>query len=570
MSGYPHRSLFVWIASLALIWLALCSPASSGWNAVGAALVLFTAIAGLVAATWRIQARRKVTGHVPGALDKILASLPSDIKRHTPLILTIGDLSGPLAAVFGDAPVRITSAAIWVRCDEPTQLMQLADTLKRWRDGQGPDAVAMLIAADPIDSEANLANNLRRWRSAIGGAHRAIGYALPVCMAIYAEETCQAPDTCPWFGISGGTPLQIESLPTLVAMQAARYASQASPLYRQARTHRMVQLDTLTRWACDAALPTLVDGRRGSPSLRVAAFGVTLVEGRPAPHSLVGRFITQSTGLALAATQGLSQSYPLPELLLRGIAPQPARNALARALAHAFAWLALFFCATAAASAWQNRTLVERIVADMEHYKTTAPARDAARIDALNAIKHDRDELEQYARSGVPPRLGLGFYSGAPLLAPLNRLIADYQPPLPPPSTIELNSLSLFRTNSAVLNPGSNRVLVGALEMIKAHPDKRVLVAGHTDSVGNPDSNLKLSEARAASVRDWLADASGIPLSHFATQGYGDTRPEASNDTEAGRATNRRVEITLVPDCRNTRDDGNNRPPTGHSACAFQ
>ncbi|MNW07669.1 Outer membrane porin F precursor [compost metagenome] len=67
------------------------------------------------------------------------------------------------------------------------------------------------------------------------------------------------------------------------------------------------------------------------------------------------------------------------------------------------------------------------------------------------------------------------------------------------------------------------------------------------------------------SVRNWLADAAGLPLTHFATQGYGDTRPKADNDTEAGRAANRRVEITLVPDCR----DGD-RVTSGQSACSFQ
>jgi outer membrane protein OmpA-like peptidoglycan-associated protein len=74
-----------------------------------------------------------------------------------------------------------------------------------------------------------------------------------------------------------------------------------------------------------------------------------------------------------------------------------------------------------------------------------------------------------------------------------------------------------------------------------------------------------LSEARAAAVRDWLADASGISVTRFAIQGYGDTRPKVSNDTDAGRAQNRRVEITLVPDCR---DDRGNGFTHGHLACS--
>lgn len=102
--------------------------------------------------------------------------------------------------------------------------------------------------------------------------------------------------------------------------------------------------------------------------------------------------------------------------------------------------------------------------------------------------------------------------------------------------------------------------------MIEAHPDKRVLVAGHTDAIGHPAANQKLSEARAASVRDWLADAADLPVTRFAIQGYGDTRPKVPNDTEAGRAANRRVEITLVPDCR----DRAQPAIPGHPACSFQ
>jgi outer membrane protein OmpA-like peptidoglycan-associated protein len=113
---------------------------------------------------------------------------------------------------------------------------------------------------------------------------------------------------------------------------------------------------------------------------------------------------------------------------------------------------------------------------------------------------------------------------------------------------VTLDSMSLFDSGKAQLKPGSTRALVAALEMIKAHPGKRILVAGHTDNAGDAASNLRLSNARAAALRDWLIDASGIPATQFAVQGYGDTRPIVANDTPEGRAKNRRVEITLVPD----------------------
>jgi len=575
VTGYPYRTLFAWIAALALAWLAFSSPWASRWNLLLAAFTITLALLAIIVVTRRLHARRRAAAPVLQAVRASLDALPGDIRRNTPLVLTVGDATGAPAQAFGDAMVRITDTAIWVRVDDPTRLAHVADALKRWREEQGPDAVAYLIGADQADNAGTLNAGLRRWRSAIGEASRAVGYALPVCVAVYAEEADGTPDDCPWFGMSGMEMVSGETLATSVATHALQYAQAAVPLDREARMHRATRLDTLARWAAGALLPAFVenqrDGIRHGRPVRVAAFGVTTVVGIPAANSLLTRFTEQTTALSRLARHsrdGRRAAYPLPEPLIQGIALQPVRRTLPRALGHAFAWLALAFCAACAASAWQNRALVARVIDDMARYRAISPEHDAARVDALRAIKRDRDELERYARAGVPPRLGLGFYRGVPLLTPLNTLIAAYQPPAPPPSTIELDSLSLFKSGSAVLNPGSNRVLIGALEMIKAHPDKRVLVAGHTDTTGNPDSNLKLSEARAASVRDWLADAAGLPLTHFAIQGYGDTRPKATDDTEAGRAANRRVEITLVPDCRDDRHD--NRTPSGQSACSFQ
>jgi outer membrane protein OmpA-like peptidoglycan-associated protein len=80
---------------------------------------------------------------------------------------------------------------------------------------------------------------------------------------------------------------------------------------------------------------------------------------------------------------------------------------------------------------------------------------------------------------------------------------------------------------------------------MKDNPDWQVRVEGFTDSTGNAASNLKLSEERAESVANWLADH-GVDRSRLTTKGYGEDRPVASNDTEAGRRKNRRVELVRV------------------------
>jgi len=155
--------------------------------------------------------------------------------------------------------------------------------------------------------------------------------------------------------------------------------------------------------------------------------------------------------------------------------------------------------------------------------------------------------VERYAKGGVPAGLGWGLYRGDELQAALTRAIVAYRPP---PVVVTLDSLSLFDSGKTSLKVGASQKLQDALQLILENPDKRILIAGHTDNVGSGEINLKLSEARARAIRDWFVSESSLPVTRFAIQGYGDTRPLAGNQDAAGRARNRRVEITLVPDVK--------------------
>lgn len=89
----------------------------------------------------------------------------------------------------------------------------------------------------------------------------------------------------------------------------------------------------------------------------------------------------------------------------------------------------------------------------------------------------------------------------------------------------------------------------------------------HTDDVGDDKSNQQLSLKRAESVRDWMRDTGDVAESCFAVQGYGELRPYKTNDTPEGRAANRRVEISLVPQADACRVSGMKEPsPQGGDA----
>lgn len=101
----------------------------------------------------------------------------------------------------------------------------------------------------------------------------------------------------------------------------------------------------------------------------------------------------------------------------------------------------------------------------------------------------------------------------------------------------------LFETASAELNPGSRPTLQQIGSIMKRHPDWRLTVEGHTDSIGGAASNLDLSNRRAAAVRTALTGEYGVAADRLLTKGFGLTRPVETNTTIEGRARNRRVEL---------------------------
>lgn len=105
----------------------------------------------------------------------------------------------------------------------------------------------------------------------------------------------------------------------------------------------------------------------------------------------------------------------------------------------------------------------------------------------------------------------------------------------------------LFDFNKATLKPGAREKLSKLAGILLAYPGNyRMEIEGHTDSIGSEEYNLRLSQSRAESVRDYLAQA-GLPSSRIiATRGMGKSQPVADNSTAAGRQVNRRVELIIA------------------------
>jgi OOP family OmpA-OmpF porin len=115
-------------------------------------------------------------------------------------------------------------------------------------------------------------------------------------------------------------------------------------------------------------------------------------------------------------------------------------------------------------------------------------------------------------------------------------------------STVRVLQQVHFQTASATILPDSFPMLTEIVQLLKANPSiKKMRIEGHTDNRGDADMNLDLSKRRAASVREWLVQH-GIDPGRLESEGYGLTRPIETNDTDAGRAANRRVEFKITED----------------------
>ncbi|USU04063.1 OmpA family protein [Sphingomonadaceae bacterium OTU29MARTA1] len=103
-----------------------------------------------------------------------------------------------------------------------------------------------------------------------------------------------------------------------------------------------------------------------------------------------------------------------------------------------------------------------------------------------------------------------------------------------------------FAYDSADVQPQFRRTLDQVADTLSQYNQTYIDVYGHTDSTGSDAYNQTLSERRATAVADYLAGR-GVQPARIGTRGFGESQPIASNDTDAGRAANRRVEVKIVP-----------------------
>src|SRR6266568_4271516 len=194
--------------------------------------------------------------------------------------------------------------------------------------------------------------------------------------------------------------------------------------------------------------------------------------------------------------------------------------------------------ARAAALAQQQAAQAEAEQASKDRAAAQADAAQASRDRA--AAQADAEKARQAAAQAEAEKGQLR----AQLLAQLNSILQTRDSAR---GLIVNMSDVLFDTGSYTLKPGAREKLAKISGIVLAHPGLMLQIEGHTDSVGGDEFNQQLSERRASSVREFLAEQ-GVSPSSITARGFGKTQPVASNETAEGRQRNRRVELVVNGD----------------------
>lgn len=544
MSPAQQRGLALWAALLSAVG---CLGFLSG-NRLVSVLVLLTVL-GLILAFWSVASRR--TGHdVALCLD----DLPEATYRQ-PVVLVCGDL--PLACMQ-QSPVLTVTQGCWIRVEDHQDLEQAARQVLRLRPDWGCQ-LSVMVSVCPqkhADSEA-LTSRLLSLRWQISQLRKETGHSVP--LVLNGQVGSAMTNDMLWQAAIPGEGVRVWRESSAPASIAAWVTTGGAPAMQQ-----QVLMNSLMSWFHQHVKAVFMDENRDVPVIAPNAvlWGMgPILAGSLATSAWTAWLsrhtaMQQVTGWQPVGTDSTVIS-PFPDFILpllpegRGLTPR------GRAFRCALGIFTLAAIAALLSSGWNNHQLLQRVSFDIARYNRIPMHDFGPKADAVAVLRDDAAELDSWARNGVPMRMGLGLYQGERLRIPVLDAIRSYVPPPPPPELqlnpkpvpkiVRLDSMSLFDSGKFELKSGSTKLLVNSLVGIKAKPGWLIVVSGHTDNTGNPQLNQTLSLKRAEAVRDWMRDTGDVPESCFAVQGYGESRPVATNDTPEGRALNRRVEISLVP-----------------------
>lgn len=540
------RLFLTLLATVLALWLVLVFWPLSGENRAVLTLCVLLISGGVIGWRYRQHARYRAA-----RIQMVDSHLPPEGFQGA--VVLVG---GDTASLFmRDLPCREMRQGWYLRAENAEQLPLLAQHLAAVRPALiSQVSVLLAVAPEQHSSAEQFTQMLRGWHRSVVQCKNWLHGLPPVwCVVWVTPPDERENDKTQWFTV---TP----ELPGIRARQDGHVAMPISDWQRatgdETRLYHVLWLECVVGMMARDLFPLFSTRQSELPPLAFCAMGVCLTPVSGVEGNLWQQQVADISTLP-PKTKATEDLFPLPDILLpslprsHGISHQMVNIALAGAMCFVFLALAML------ASYINNQRLMRSVDDHLALYHHLSGIPPEPKMQAQQHLRTDNQLLDEWLRQGEPLRYGLGLYQGMRLIPPIELAISDWTAPTPTqpvirtvvrgPKTVRLDALSLFDVGKWQLKLGSTKVLVNALVNIKAKPRWLIVVAGHTDSTGDAKANQLLSLKRAEAVRDWMRDTGDMPESCFAVQGYGAARPLETNDTAQGRAANRRVEISLVP-----------------------
>ena len=544
-----YRSLLTALGTVLALWLIL-----GFWPLSTSSRVVLSLLVVLVSGAMFWCQRRASLARATAVREIVDENLPPEDFQGA-VILVCGDNASLFVA---GSRYRETRQGWYLWVKDAEQLPLFAQHLSLVRPALVSQISVMLaMVPERHTSGDGFTQSLRGWQRAVVQCRAAFGTIPPLWTVTWVSPPSTSTEAEPvWFTTvsqRAGVQVYQPGQGNVSLMEWLRDTGSEGSL---SRLSQGLWLDSLLAWQNSAVNGPLSVRQGELPVMKPCVQGMCMTPVSGVAGNLWQQHITSVTSIPPDVVF-TTEPLPLPELLLPAL---PRRRSVSRRMVF---WryaglLGGIFIALAMLASWMNNQRLIRNVGDhlaLYHQLTGKPV--APKLRAQQRLRADGALLDDWARRGEPLRYRLGLYQGLRLVPLVEAAVSDWAPPPPPPpvikkiiqgpKTIRLDSMSLFDSGKSALKAGSTKMLVNSLVGVKAKPGWLIVVSGHTDNTGNPKLNQTLSLKRAEAVRDWMRDTGDVPESCFAVQGYGESRPIATNDTPDGRALNRRVEISLVP-----------------------
>ncbi|WP_265576083.1 OmpA family protein [Proteus sp. CD3] len=417
------------------------------------------------------------------------------------------------------------------------------------------------LLPEQLLQQEEAAQETLNWRRAIHESNKKTGKTLPFWVTLYLNSpvnylNSHFDDTTPWITYLNGQPELLVVSDNLATHSISTWLSQNREQTENQLTIAL-WLDQLLAWLKSEFIPLITVAQSGAPSLIPAAWAIQLTTVPTISDNSWAKFIHHKTTLSpsIIKTSNNNDELPLPDIVIDKLTHDVNLLKIETTFGIVGMICGLFLIGALSGSYHHNKQLIYDNSNDINHFKSINDENLEPKKVAYQQLLSDATFLSHWQREGTPARYSLALYQGNNILPYLHALLSSWAPPLPPapiivqevPEMVTLDSLALFASGQYELKNEATKVLVDALINIKAKPGWLIVISGYTDNTGNPDLNQKLSLKRAEAVRDWMIKTSDIAPSCFAVQGYGQHQPIADNSTLDGRASNRRVEIRLIP-----------------------